>query len=150
MNLQYAQNPVWADATHTRVDLTIKWVGIDVEYPFTASQVDTEEHGRSIFAAAVAGQFGLIADYVAPPPPPLSPPARFTSLEFLDLFTEAEQLAVVTASMQSVQAKLWYDRTLAASFVTIADPRTEAGLAALVASGLLTAQRRDEIVDAMA
>ncbi|MFM8899164.1 MAG: hypothetical protein ACKOF9_04340 [Burkholderiales bacterium] len=149
MELQYAQDPTWADAAHTKIDLTIKWVGIAAEYPFTASQGDTEAHGRGIFDAAVAGEFGPIADYVAPPPPPPPPPPQFTSLEFLDLFTEAEQLAVATASMQSVQAKLWYDRTLAASFVTIADPRTEAGLDALVASGLLTAPRKAEIVAAM-
>jgi len=46
--------------------------------------------------------------------------------------------------------KLWYDRMLAASFITLADPRTEAGLDVLVAAGLLTAERKAEIVGAMA
>ena len=73
----------------------------------------------------------------------------FSSLEFLDLFTEPEQLAIVGASMQSATIKLWYDRTLAASFVTIEDPRVTAGLAALVAAELITEARRDEIVAAM-
>jgi len=85
-----------------------------------------------------------------PAPEPGPPqPKRFTSLEFLDLFTEAEQLAVATAAMQSPQVKLWYDRTLAASFVTLADPRTEGGLTALVGAGLLTAERKAAIVAAM-
>ena len=35
--------------------------------PFTAAQSDVEEHGRAIFADLVAGKYGLIADYVAPP-----------------------------------------------------------------------------------
>ena len=83
-------------------------------------------------------------------PPPPAPPKQFTSLEFLDLFTEAEQLAVATAAMQSAQVKLWYDRTLAAMFITLADPRTEAGLDALVGAGLLTAERKAAIVGAMA
>ena len=74
---------------------------------------------------------------------------KLTSLEFLDLFTEAEQLAVATAAMQSAQVKLWYDRTLAAMFITLADPRTEGGLQALVDGGLLTAERKAEIVGAM-
>lgn len=74
---------------------------------------------------------------------------RFKSLEFLDLFTEAEQLAIVQASMQSAPIKLWYDRALAASFVTIADPRVSSGLTALVAANLLTEQRKGEIVAAM-
>ena len=82
-------------------------------------------------------------------PPPPAPPKQFTSLEFLDLFTEDEQLAVATAAMQSAQVKLWYDRTLAASLITLADPRTEAGLQALAGAGLLTQARKDEIVEAM-
>lgn len=82
-------------------------------------------------------------------PVPPAPPKQFTSLEFLDLFTEPEQLAVATAAMQSAQVKLWYDRTLAAMFITLADPRTEAGLAALVQAGLLTAERKAEILEAM-
>ena len=85
-----------------------------------------------------------------PAPEPGPPqPKRVTSLQFLDLFTESEQLAVATAAMQSAQVKLWYDRTLAASFVTLADPRTEGGLTALVGAGLLTAERKAAIVAAM-
>jgi len=85
-----------------------------------------------------------------PAPDPEPPqPKRFTSLQFLDLLTEAEQLAVATAAMQSPQVKLWYDRALAAQFITLADPRTAAGLDALVAMGLLTAERKAEIVGAM-
>ena len=80
-------------------------------------------------------------------PGPVYP--QLTSLEFLDLFTESEQLAIATAAMQSAQVKLWYDRTLAAMFVTLADPRTEGGLTALVGAGLLTAERKAAIVAAM-
>jgi len=81
--------------------------------------------------------------------PPPAPPPQFTSLQFLDLFTEPEQLAIATAAMQSPQVKLWYDRMLAAMFVTLADPRTEGGLTALVGAGLLTAERKAAIVAAM-
>lgn len=73
----------------------------------------------------------------------------FSSLEFFDLFTDAEQLVIVEASMQSAPIKLWYDKTLAASFVTISDSRVSAGLAALVAAGLLSEKRMGEIVAAM-
>lgn len=74
---------------------------------------------------------------------------RLTALQFLDLFEEAEQLAIVEASMQSAPIKLWYDRTLAASFITITDPRVSAGLDALVNASLLTSARKAEIVAAM-
>lgn len=81
------------------------------------------------------------------PPEPSYP--QFTALEVLDLFTEDEQLAVVEATMSNPAVKLWYDRLIAASYVTYEDPRTEAGLQALVDVGLLTSQRKAEIVDAM-
>jgi len=78
------------------------------------------------------------------PTPP--PPNRATPLEFIDRFTEAEQLAIVSATMAVPQVKLWYDKLLAASFVDFADPRLAAGLDALVQAGLLTAERRAEII----
>ena len=81
--------------------------------------------------------------------PPPAPPKNFTSLEFLDLFTDAEQLAVVSAAMASAQVKLWYDRMLAASFVSLSDPRTSAGLQALVTESLITQARMDAILVAM-
>jgi predicted metal-binding protein len=64
MQLEYTKNPVWANAEHTMIDLTIKWVEIDEELPFTASPDDTEDHGRAIFAAAVAGEYGAVAEFV--------------------------------------------------------------------------------------
>ena len=82
-------------------------------------------------------------------PPPPAPPKQFTSLEFLDLFTSSEQLAIVQASMSVAQVKLWYDRTLAAAFISLSDPRTELGLEAAVAGGLITEIRKSEILAKM-
>jgi hypothetical protein len=66
MQLEYAKNPVWANAEHTMIDLTIKWDKIDEELPFTASLTDVEAHGRSIFEAAKDGTFGKVAEFVPP------------------------------------------------------------------------------------
>lgn len=82
------------------------------------------------------------------PPEPVVYP-QFTALEVLDLFTEPEQLAIVGATMSVPAVKLWYDRLIAATYVTYEDPRTEGGLAALVDAELLTPQRKAEIVAAM-
>ena len=90
-----------------------------------------------------------IAAHLAPRPATPAPPKQFTSLEFLDLFTDAEQLAVASAAMASAQVKLWYDRMLAASFVSLSDPRTSAGLQALVTESLITQARMDAILVAM-
>lgn len=86
-----------------------------------------------------------------PPVPEPTPPGypQFTALQMLDLFTEAEQLAVVQATMANAAVKLWYDRLLAADYVTYEDPRVDAGLQALVDADLLTPERKAEIVAAM-
>lgn len=66
---------------------------------------------------------------------------RFTFLEFMDLFTEGEQLALAAAAMQSPQVKLWYDRAVGAEYVNLEDPRTVAGLDVMRGLGLLTHDR---------
>ena len=75
-----------------------------------------------------------------------APIAQLTPLQFLDLFTESEQLAIVQAAMQSASVKLWYDRVLASQSITLTDPRIEAGVTALVTAELLTAERKAEIL----
>ena len=71
---------------------------------------------------------------------------QFSSLAFLDRFTQAEQLSVVQATMVSAEVKLWYDRLLAADFVDLTDPRTEAGVDALIMAGLIDPSRKLEIL----
>jgi hypothetical protein len=73
-------------------------------------------------------------------------PRTCTPLEFIERFTEVEQLAVVTAAMQVPALRLWYDKLMAAQQVVEDDPRLAAGLDALVSAGLITQQRRDEVM----
>lgn len=71
---------------------------------------------------------------------------QFSPLEFLELFTEEEQLAVVEATMSSAPVKLWYDKLLASTYVDILDQRTVDGLSALVAAELITEPRKNQIL----
>lgn len=83
----------------------------------------------------------------APEPAPTQPPStQTTPLQFIDRFTEAEQLGIVTATLGNAAVKLWYDKLLAASFVDIADPRLSAGLDALVSAGLLAPERKVQVL----
>jgi hypothetical protein len=75
------------------------------------------------------------------------PPQTTTPLEFIERFTEAEQLAIVTAAMSVPALRLWYDKLMAAQQVVFDDPRLEAGLDALVASGLITQSRKAAILE---
>jgi len=75
MQLEYAKDPAWANAEHTMIDLVVKFSHINQELPFTAVPDDSEAHCREIFAAAVAGDYGPVAEYVPEPiPEPESPP----------------------------------------------------------------------------
>ena len=91
---------------------------------------------------SIARADGLWAD-------PLLVYPRFYGNEKLDLFTQTEQLAVVTSTMADPQVKLMYDRLLGAAFLSYEDPETEQGLQLLVAKGLLTQERKAQIVSAM-
>lgn len=74
---------------------------------------------------------------------------RFFGNQKLDLFTQAEQLTVVTATITDPVVKLLYDRLLGSAYLTYEDAETEQGLAMLVDKGLLTTGRKAEIVAAM-
>ena len=74
---------------------------------------------------------------------------KFTGNAKLDLFTQAEQLEVVTATMADPMVKLMYDRLLGAEYLTYEDPETEQSLSLLVSKGILTAERKSAIVSLM-
>lgn len=74
---------------------------------------------------------------------------KFVPLDFLNLFTEAEQIGVVAATLNSAAVKLWYDRMLAASYITVEDPRVSVGLQALVDAGLLSSERMIQVIAEM-
>lgn len=59
-----AINPVWFDAEHTSINLTIRISLVPNEdIPFLANPNDVEVHGREIFALAAAGEFGTVAEF---------------------------------------------------------------------------------------
>ena len=122
---------------HIRTDNPADWMG--------RAPVSAPEYDESSSSAFWRGDYWEIVESVPAP----TVYRDMTSLEFLELFTDAEQVAVVSATMTSPVVKLWYDKMLAAMNITLSDPRTEAGLDALVDAGLLTAERKAEIVEAM-
>jgi hypothetical protein len=65
------KNPIWSNLNKTDIDCLIKFDHLDEEVPFTASMNDICAHGRDIFNEITSGKFGVISDYIPPPPPSL-------------------------------------------------------------------------------
>lgn len=68
------KNPVWANAEHTLINCEVDFGHLNDEFvPFTADPTDVMEYSKTIFDECTAGQYGVIAEYVAPPPPVAAP-----------------------------------------------------------------------------
>jgi hypothetical protein len=70
----------------------------------------------------------------------VEPPERrlVWALDFLDRFSDATQLAVVSAAQQNPSIRLWYDRLLANGSVDLNNARLIAGLNAMRDAGLMS------------
>ena len=84
-----------------------------------------------------------IEAYVAPPTPRRD---TGTAREFMDLFTPAEKLAIVSLSMSNAEIKLWYDEALAGD-VWLGHPSVSSGLSVMVSAGVLTLERTEAILE---
>ena len=144
---------VGVDGVFRSVDLT-GLAGIHALHYDTQTRtgwVETKSEGNTpidpaTFDAMYGAFVGAWMDAAPTPPATSYIKTQFTSLEFLDRFTDSEQLAVVTATLASPEVKLWYDKMLAASYVDMADPRTAGGLDALILAGLLAPERKAVIL----
>jgi hypothetical protein len=127
--------------------------------PFTAAAEDPEPLGRALFAAAIAGEFGPIAEYVPPPPaPPLVPDtisrrqllialatAGFITAE--DAFAAA-QTGAVPAAIAGIFDLLPTEQALAAriTWATMTGVYREDPLInAIVAAGVASAEQVDDL-----
>lgn len=75
---------------------------------------------------------------------PAPPKRQFTFLEFMALFTSAEQAAIVNSADTNV--KLFLLMAAGASFIDLDDARTATGVTGLVTLGLITQDRHDAIM----
>jgi hypothetical protein len=98
MSQFYSQvkNPKWANAEHTAIDCEVDFGHLNDEFvPFTADPTDVMEYSKTIFDECVAGNYGPIAEYVAPPAP-VELPAPTKE----QLMAELQALAVKIQAME--------------------------------------------------
>ena len=83
-------------------------------------------------------------------PPPLEPelPRRrtCTPLAFLERFTQVERIAIRRAARANDALEDWLDMLRAAQEVDLDDPRTQAGVRAMVEARLITPERAAEVL----
>ncbi len=100
---------------------------------------------RSFTAEELAAIAQMRADNPTPAP-------QWSPLEFLERFTQAERITIRQAASGNSQGALeladWLDLLRASMAVIADDSRTVAGMQALVTAGLLTEQRKSEILAA--
>lgn len=90
------KNPRWNNAEHTQIVCDVDFGHLDDEFvPFTADPTDVMEYSKTIFDECVAGQYGVIAEYVAPPPSPVAAPLTKDELmaQIQSLMVKVESLS---------------------------------------------------------
>lgn len=68
MNIQPTEvtNLVWANAEESAINMVVQFEHLPIPVKFTARADDPEEHGKRLFAKALAGDYGEIRDYTPP------------------------------------------------------------------------------------
>lgn len=99
------RNLRYSSPDNSSVDLEIEhpeygWI------PFTATPDDTEQHGRDIYEAALAGEYGQVAPYVAPPPTTEPVPSSVTRRQGRLALLQVGKLDVVEEAIEGNQQGL--------------------------------------------
>jgi hypothetical protein len=98
MKYTQVKNPQWANAEHTAINCDVDFDDLnEALVPFTAVASGDYPHSHQIFAECVAGQYGDIAEYVAPVVPEyVAPPAPTKE----QLMAELQALAAKIEAME--------------------------------------------------
>jgi hypothetical protein len=69
--IEYVKDLQWGDAEHTTFSCTVKYEEFNEEMPAGINATDPYEHIHTIWEKGVAGDYGVIAEYVPPEIPPI-------------------------------------------------------------------------------
>lgn len=95
------KNPQYAAPDNSLIN--VEWNHPEFGWiPFTASPDDVEQHCRDIYAAAIAGEYGPVAHYVAPPPEPEPVPQVVTRRQGRLALLEVGKLDQVEAAIAAI------------------------------------------------
>lgn len=86
------------------------------------------------------------ATFTPPIPEPIPPPTIVSALDFINRFTGAEKTQIAQACIINSDVFLWWSGILAQTQIDLLDPLTETDIQILVQGGLLTEERKEEIL----
>jgi hypothetical protein len=88
MNYINVTNPIWSNQEHSTIDCEVTFETIGT-VPFTANPLDTSNpSSKQIFDQCAAGDYGVVAEYV--PPPPYVPTAEDNKNTAVNLLTQTD------------------------------------------------------------
>jgi len=58
------RDPVWSNEGRSTIDCIVRFSHLKTEIPYTANQLDTEDHSRELFERCARGEFGPVAPFV--------------------------------------------------------------------------------------
>ena len=72
---------------------------------------------------------------------------KISKLDYMELFTDNEMVAIFTAAKASPLVEIWLEKFRLSEFIDLADPRNADGLYALESAGILGQGRALEILN---
>lgn len=64
--IEYVKDLQWVDAEHTMFSCVVKYKEFNEEHPSGINATDPYEHIHTIWTKGIAGEYGVIAEYVPP------------------------------------------------------------------------------------
>jgi hypothetical protein len=64
--VEYVKNLEWANEEHTSFSCVVKYVEFNEEHPSGITAIDPYAHINEIWTKGINGDYGVIAEYVAP------------------------------------------------------------------------------------
>jgi hypothetical protein len=71
--VEYVKNLKWANAERTYFSCTVKYAEFNEEHTAGINATDPYAHIQEIWTKGIAGEYGVIAEYVPPPQPEPQP-----------------------------------------------------------------------------
>ena len=79
--VEYVKDLQWDNAEHTSFSCVVKYAEFNEEHPTGVNGTDHYAHIQEIWTKGIAGDYGVIAEYVPPPPPIAKPDEEQPSTE---------------------------------------------------------------------